>query len=274
MRRILVCHDVFQAQAHLARHDLEFSRLHGMHHCKTAEETPCFKPGKWTINAQRRIALYGHDAKNTKNFTLHFEKEDQCESLDRLWFGEVWIPVEKYACEAQSAQAQDRVLDPAELDLEPRQDEPELCFSQSQARDPAYALLDSGATHVLLPGHMLPRGARSLEFTVNLAVGNKKHDVGEMKYTQKTELIHFFHLGDLPTYSTQNSFGRTVRHSRGVNDRGQQFEALRCALWSQQAQPQTMRLIGRRPEKMSTYLNQGVKATMCETTPFVNTVGT
>ena len=27
-------------------------------------------------------------------------------------------------------------------------------------RDLAYALLDSGATHVLLPGHMLPRGAR------------------------------------------------------------------------------------------------------------------
>ena len=49
-----------------------------------------------------------------------------------------------------------------------------LCFSKSQVRDPAYALLDSGATHVLLPGHMLPKGARSFEVTVNLAVGKEK----------------------------------------------------------------------------------------------------
>ena len=33
---------------------------------------------------------------------------------------------------------------------------------------------DSGATHVLLPGHMLPKGARSFEVTVNLAVGKEK----------------------------------------------------------------------------------------------------
>ena len=52
--------------------------------------------------------------------------------------------------------------------------EPELCFSKSQVRDPAYALLDSGATHVLLPGHMLPKGARSIEVTVNLAIGKEK----------------------------------------------------------------------------------------------------
>ena len=46
------------------------------------------------------------------------------------------------------------IPDPADLDLEC---EPELCFSKSQIRGPAYALLDSGATHVLLPGHMLPK---------------------------------------------------------------------------------------------------------------------
>ena len=48
------------------------------------------------------------------------------------------------------------------------------CASKSQVRDPVYALLDSGATHVLLPGHMLPKGARSFEVTVNLAVGKEK----------------------------------------------------------------------------------------------------
>ena len=90
------------------------------------------------------------------------------------------------------AQARDSILDPAELALEPAQDEPESCFSRSQARDPAYALLDSGATHVLLPGHMLPRGARSFEVTVNLAVGKEKAHCWRMKSTLKIESTLFF----------------------------------------------------------------------------------
>ena len=70
--------------------------------------------------------------------------------------------------------SQDCILDPADMDLDAGYGEPDLCFSKSQVRDPAYALLDSGATHVLLPGHMLPKGARSFEVTVNLAVGKEK----------------------------------------------------------------------------------------------------
>ena len=64
--------------------------------------------------------------------------------------------------------------DQADSDMDSGCEEPDLCFSRSQVRDPAYALLDSGATHVLLPGHMLPKGARSFEVTVNLAVGKEK----------------------------------------------------------------------------------------------------
>ena len=93
------------------------------------KKLPVFKPGKWSISAQHRIALYGHDAKSMKNFTLHFDCENQCANPSTVYgFVEVWIPMEKYTCEVQSAQSQDRVLDPAELDLEPGQDEPELCF--------------------------------------------------------------------------------------------------------------------------------------------------
>ena len=99
---------------------------------------------------------------------------EQCDSLDRLWFGEMWFPVEKYVYQVQSSVTCDPILDPADLDLDNGYSEPELCFSKSQIRDPAYALLDSGATHVLLPEHMLPKGARSFEVTVNLAVGKEK----------------------------------------------------------------------------------------------------
>ena len=93
------------------------------------KKLPVFKPGKWTINAQRRIALYGHDAKSMKNFTSHFDCDKQCKSLDRAWFGEVRFPVEKDVCEIQSAQPQDRVLDPAELDLEPDKMSQNCAFS-------------------------------------------------------------------------------------------------------------------------------------------------
>ena len=63
---------------------------------RTAEEAPCmfFRP-------QHRVALYGHHAKSMKNFILHFDCENQCASLDRMWFGEAWFPVEKYVREIQ-----------------------------------------------------------------------------------------------------------------------------------------------------------------------------
>ena len=41
-------------------------------------------------------------------------------------------------------------------------------------RDPAYALLDSGATHALAPTNMLPKGARAFEVTINLAIAQEK----------------------------------------------------------------------------------------------------
>ena len=87
---------------------------------------------------------------------------------------------------------QDGILDPADLDLDEGYSESDLCFSKSQVRDPAYALLDSGATHMLLPGHMLPKGARSFEVTVNLAVEKRRPSVGAMRSMQKTGHIHFF----------------------------------------------------------------------------------
>ena len=238
---------------------MEFSRLYGAHRCRTAEDAPCFKPGKWSINAQHRIALYGHDAKSTKNSTLHFDCDSQCDSLDRLWFGEVWFPVEKYTCEAQSVQSRDRVFDQAKLDLEPGQDEPELCFLRSQARDPAYALLESVATHVLLPRHMLPRGARSFEVTVNLAVGKKKARCWRSEVYAGDRAHPLLPLGRLANLLDTKFIWENGQALMQCHDRGQwktmtkfevrsnmayasqmQFEVLRLALWVQQAHPQTV----------------------------------
>ena len=56
-----------------------------------------------------------------------------------------------------------------------------------------------------------------------------------------------------------------------------QFEVLRRALWVQQAKPTVFDWKfwekAARDPKMTAYLNHGVKAKMCETTPFVNAVG-
>ena len=97
---------------------------------------------------------------------------------------------------------------------------------QIQARDPAYALLDSGATHVLLPGHMLPKGARSFEVTVNLAVGKEKAKFHWVETNWRNEVY-------------------VQEHAHPLIPLGQ-----------------------------LTNLTHGVKAKMCETTPFVNSVGT
>ena len=140
--------------------------------CTVAEpqkKLPVFRVGKWSLMTDRKVSLYGHDAKTMKNFTLHFDMNEQCDALDRAWFGEMWFPVERHTYHVRSSVTHDSIPDPADLDLDEGYSEPDLCFSRSQVRDPAYALLDSGATHVLLPGHMLPKGARSFEATVNLA---------------------------------------------------------------------------------------------------------
>ena len=82
---------------------MEFSGLHGVHRCRTAEEALCFQAWQMVDYCSTSIALYGHDAKSTKNFTLRFDNQSQCESLDRLWFvEEAWFPVKKYVYEVQS----------------------------------------------------------------------------------------------------------------------------------------------------------------------------
>ena len=82
------------------------------------KKLPVFKPGKWSLLPHSRISLYGHDAKSMENFTLHFDMAEQCDSLDRSWFGEMWFPVEKYVYQVQSSRTQDLIPDPTELDLD------------------------------------------------------------------------------------------------------------------------------------------------------------
>ena len=212
----------------------------------------------------------------------------------------VWgdvVSLEKYVYQVQSSIAQDPIIDPADLDLEPGQDEPELCFSRSQVRDPAYALLDNGATHVLLPEHMLPKGARSLEVAVSLAVGKERARCWRNEGLCRrlcTCTSFSWPTCEPPRHEIHRENGEALMQCR---DKGQwrtmtkfeirnnmayasqmQFEALRRALWVQQAQPQTVfdwkfwEKAARNP-KMTAYLNHGVKVKMCEATPCVNSVG-
>ena len=225
---------------------------------------------------------------------------EQCDTLERSWFRDMWFPVEKYVYQVQSSVTYDSISDPADLDLKQGYGEPELCFSRSQVRDPVYALLDSGATHVLLPGHMLPKGARSFEViqvTVNLAVGKEKARCWRSEVYAEDRAHPLLPLGR-PANLLDTKFiwenGEALMQCR---DKGQwrtmtkfeirnnmayasqmQFEVLRRALWVQQAKPQTVfdRKFWDRAAhdpKMTAHLNHGVKAKMCEATPFVNTVG-
>ena len=259
---------------------------------------PVFRTGKWSLSTTRKIFLYGHDAKTMKTFKLYFDSDDPCDSLDRAWFGEMWFPVQKPACQVQTVVSQASIPDQADLDMDYGCEEPDLCFSRSQVRDPAYALLDSGATHVLLPGHMLPKGARSFEVTVNLAVGKEKakcwrHEVyaqerahpllplGRLTNLLDSKLVWedgtaVMQCRDKGKWRTMTKF--EIRNNMAYASQ-MQFEVLRRALWVQQAHPDTVfnwqfwERAAHDP-KMTTCLSHGVKAKMCETIPFVNSVGT
>ena len=74
--------------------------------CTVAEpqkKLPVFTARKWSLASDSRVSLYGHDAKTMKNFTLQFETDSQCDSLDRAWFGEMWFPVQKHTYHVQSS---------------------------------------------------------------------------------------------------------------------------------------------------------------------------
>ena len=47
------------------------------------KKLPVFRAGTWSLATDCRVSLYGHDAKTMKNFTLHFDMDDQCDTLDR-----------------------------------------------------------------------------------------------------------------------------------------------------------------------------------------------
>ena len=91
--------------------------------CTVAEpqkKLPVFKVGKWLILDDRRISLYGHDAKTMKNFTLHFDNSEQCDSLDRAWFGELWFPVQRNTYHVQASVRDDSRVDPADASPDPK----------------------------------------------------------------------------------------------------------------------------------------------------------
>ena len=170
---------------------------------------------------------------------------------------------------------------------------PDLRF-ETQPMD----LLDSGATHVLLPGHMLPKGARSFEVTVNLAVGKEKAKcwrnevyaqecahpllpLGRLTNLLDTKFVWedgtaIMQCRDKGKWRTMTKF--EIRNNMAYASQ-MQFEVLRRALWVQQAHPETVfnwqfwERASHDP-KMTSYLTHGVKAKMCETIPFVNSVGT
>ena len=144
---------------------------------------------------------------------------------------------------------------------------------------------------------MLPKGARSFEVTVNLAVGKEKARCWRNEVYAEDRAHPLLSLGRLANLLDTKFVWEDGTAVTQCRDKGKwrtmtkfeirnnmvyasqmQFEVLRRALWVQQAQPQTVfnwqfwERAAQDP-KMTSYLTHGVKAKMCETTPFVNAVG-
>ena len=145
---------------------------------------------------------------------------------------------------------------------------------------------------------MLPKGARSFEVTVNLAVGKEKAKCWRNEVYEQERAHPLLPLGRLTNLLDTKFVWENGTAVMQCRDKGKwrtmtkfeirnnmayasqmQFEVLRQALWVQQAYPDTVfnwqfwERAAQDP-KMTSYLSHGVKAKMCETTPFVNTVGT
>ena len=143
---------------------------------------------------------------------------------------------------------------------------------------------------------MLPKGARSFKVTVNLAVGKEKARCWRNEVYAEDRAHPLLPLGRLANLLDTKFVWENGEAVTQCRDKGKwramtkfeirnnmasasqmQFEVLRRALWAQQAQPQTIfnwqfwERAAQDPKM--TYLNHGVKAKMCEATPFVNTVG-
>ena len=88
------------------------------------KKLPVFKAGKWSLLDDDKIYLYGHDAKTMKHFTLYFASNDQSDTLDRSWFGEMWFPAQRHDYHVQSSIREECLVDPADLDLEYGCEEP------------------------------------------------------------------------------------------------------------------------------------------------------
>ena len=150
---------------------------------------------------------------------------------------------------------------------------------------PAYALI---ATH----------GAHSFDVTVNLAVGKEKARCWRNEVYAEERAHPLLPLERLANLLDTNFVWESGQAFAQCRYKGQcktmtkfevcnnmayasqmQFEVLRHALWAQQAQPNIVfdwkfwEKAAQDPQTTA-YLHQGVKVKMCETTPFVNTVGT
>ena len=178
--------------------------LHSADHmvCTVADpqkKLPVLKPGKWSISAQRRMALYGHDAKSMKNFTLHFDSDNQCESLDRLWFGEVRFPVENLCAKSDQQYLKIVSLSP-QNSISNLDKMSQNCAFRNLKRDPqqmryltAERLMFSFQDICCQEEHV---HSRSLSILLCHAKEKARCWRNE-KSTQKTGHIHFFHLLDL-----------------------------------------------------------------------------
>ena len=96
--------------------------------------------------------------------------ENQCESLDRLW-------LEKRGSHGKTCAKSNHptiqivfsIRQNLVSNLDKMSQNCAFCDLKRESQHMRYLI-----AHILLPGHMLPRGERSLEVTVNLAVGKER----------------------------------------------------------------------------------------------------
>ena len=152
--------------------------------------------------------------------------------------------------------SQASIPDQADLDMDYGCEEPDLCVGKEKAKCWRNEVYAQERAHPLLP---LGRLTNLLDTKFVWEDGTA---VMQCRDKGKWRTMTKFEIRNNMAYASQ-----------------MQFEVLRRALWVQQAHPDTVfnwqfwERAAQDP-KMTPYLSRGVKAKMCETIPFVNSVGT
>ena len=148
------------------------------------------------IGDTQGLSLWPRCEDHENSFKLYFDSSDPCETLDRAWFGEMWFPVQRQACQVQTSVSEANIYDPADLDMDYGCDS----LKNPTSASPSLKYVTQPMLFWTVERHMFycqgtccPRVQGHLKSLSILQLGRRRLCVGEMKSMHKKGHILYLH---------------------------------------------------------------------------------